>query len=233
MSVQALVLATDLLMLFTVLSIWWTVRRARHEGPSGVMIAAALALALAWGAIWSFYPALSALRFLPPPDGQAGAILCLIVGLNLLRIFPSVRTMFRSIDIQRLVDLGIWRVIYGTALLVIGLQGGLPPEFFWSAAFGDILVGLWAMTIMARRPAISRREVTLWNVLGLLDLVHVLALGATYLPQFYTSQPNIAPLNLLPLVGVPLLLVLHILTLAGQFRKNMYSLSRLTPEGRG
>jgi hypothetical protein len=225
MPIQALVLATDLLMPFTVLSIWWTVHRARREGLSGVMIAAALALALVWGAMWSFYPPLAALRFLPPPGGQAGAILGLIVGLNLLRFFPSVRTMFRTIDIQRLVDLGIWRLIYGTALLVIGLQGGLPPEFFWSAAFGDILVGLWAITIMTRRPNVSRREVTLWNVTGLLDLLHVLALGALYLPPFYTSQPNIAPLNLLPLVGVPMLLVLHIMTLAGQFRQREHKVA--------
>jgi hypothetical protein len=225
MSIQALVLATDLLMPFTVLSIWWTVHRARREGPSGVMIAATLVLALAWGAMWSFYPPLAALRFLPPPGGQAGAILGLIVGLNLLRLFPSVRAMFRSIETQRLVDLGIWRVIYGTALLMIGLQGGLPPEFFWSAAFGDILVGLWAITIMARRPNVSRREVTLWNVTGLLDLIHVLALGALYLPPFYTNQPNIAPLNLLPLVGVPMLLVLHIMTLAGQSRQREHKMA--------
>jgi hypothetical protein len=233
MSIQALVIATDVLMPFTVLSIWWTIHRARHEGPSGVMIAAALALALAWGTMWSFYPPLAALRFLPPPGGQAGAILGLIVGLNLLRFFPNVRAMFQTINAQRLADLGVWRVIYGTALLLIGLQGGLPTAFFWSAAFGDILVGLWAITIMIRRPAVSHREVTLWNIVALVDLVHVLALGALYLPPFYTSHPDIAPLNLLPLVGVPLLLVLHVLTLAGQFRKNTSSLSRLTPEGRG
>jgi hypothetical protein len=219
MSIQALVLATDVLMPFTVLSIWWTVRQASHEGPSATLIATVLLLAFAWGALWSFHPTFSSMRFLPPPSGQAGAILGLIAALALLRLFPKVSVMFHTIDRLRLVDIGVWRVIYGAALLLIGLQNGLPPEFFWSAAFGDILVGLWAIAIIARRPLVSGRELTLWNVTGFFDLVHVLALGALYLPPFYASHPDAAPLNLLPLVGVPLLLVLHAMTLAGQFNE--------------
>lgn len=124
--------------------------------------------------------------------------------------------MFRSIDVTALVDLSIWRVVYGAALLAIGVLGGLPSEFFWSAATGDIVVGLWGLGIMQRKPAVSTREVIFWNVAGLLDLVHVLALGAIYLRGFYLGNPDVARLNLLPLVGVPLLLSLHLQTLFGQ-----------------
>lgn len=216
MSVHTLVLGIDLIMPFTILSIWWAVHRARSEGPNGYFLALPFVLALAWGAAWSFYPPLSALRFLPAPAGQGGAILGLIVAHILLLLFPSVRAMFRTIDMARLVDLGVWRIIYGIALMLIGLQGGLPSQFFWSAAMGDILVGLWALTIIVRRPDVSRGEMMLWNGAGLMDLVHVLALGALYLPTFYRLNPEMAPLNLLPLVGVPLLLVTHVLTLVGQ-----------------
>lgn len=218
MSVYTFVLSVDLVMPFTVLSMWWTVHRARCEGPISLWLAVPFVLALAWGAAWSFYPPLSAYRFLPPPAGQAGAILGLIVGLIFLQLFPSVRKMFRTIDMARLVDLGVWRIVYGIALMLIGLQGGLPAQFFWSAAIGDIFVGVWALTIIARRPDVKRSELMFWNAVGLMDLAHVLALGAIYLPTFYRLSPEMAPLNLLPLVGVPILLVLHSMTLIGQQR---------------
>jgi hypothetical protein len=213
---QAIVFITDLLMPLTVSSIWWTLLRARNNGPSAMIMAIPFVPALTWGALWSFNPTLSSWRFLPPPAGQAGAILTLIIALSLLRLSPLVRTLFRSIDMSRLIDMGAWRVIYGTALLLIGIQGALPSEFFWSAALGDIFVGLWAFTIIARRPNVSRGELIAWNGVGLLDLLHVLVLGALFLPLFYKNHPDAPPLNLLPLVGVPLLLVLHIMTLLGQ-----------------
>jgi hypothetical protein len=218
-AISMIVLATDIMMPITVFSIGWTVLRARRQGPSAALIFIILAATLLWGAAWSWFPALAAFRFLPPPAGQAGAILGLIVALNMLRFAPSVRQMFQSIAMTRLIDLGVWRLIYGAALLAIGLLGGLPSEFFISAALGDIFVGLWAIMMMVRRPNISTREVIAWNMVGLLDLAHVLVLGALYLRGFYLTHSDVAPLNLLPLVGVPLLLVIHIQTLLGHFQK--------------
>ena len=217
--ISKIVLAVDLMMLLTVVHVGWTILRARKMGPPAIWIYAILAAALLWGAAWSFVPTLAVQRFLPAPQGQAGAIFGLLVALNLLRFVPSVRAMFHSIDMKRLVDLSVWRVLYGAALLTIGLLGGLPGAFFWSAAIGDIVVGLWGIAIMQRRTTASNREVVLWNIVGLLDLIHVLALGAIYLRGFYLGNPDAAPLNLLPLVGVPLLLSLHFQTLIGQLRK--------------
>jgi hypothetical protein len=208
-----LVLATDLLMPITVFSVGATLLRARDQGPNAIAIYFTLALVTLWAAAWSWFPALATLRFLPAPSGQAGAIAALIIVLNLTRFIPSISAMFQSIDIKRLIDLGVWRVVYGAAILVIGLLGGLPREFFWSAAFGDIFVGLWALSLIQRRPMISTKEIVTWNLLGALDLVHVLALGAVYLRAFYVANPSAVPLNLLPLAGVPLLLTIHIQTL--------------------
>jgi hypothetical protein len=47
------------------------------------------------------------------------------------------------------------------------------------------------------------------------DLAHVLVLGAINLRPFYLANPDIAPLNLLPLAGVPVFLALHGMTLWG------------------
>jgi hypothetical protein len=155
------------------------------------------------------------LRFQPPPAGQASAILIVIVGLCLLLLLRPARVYFRFARMRRLVALGPWRMIYGLALLVIGLSGGLPTAFFWTAAFGDIAIGLWSLVILSRGHNTSDGEVIAWNAAGLLDLVHVLILGALYLRGFYLAEPGIAPLNLLPLVGVPVFLALHVLTLWG------------------
>jgi hypothetical protein len=218
LSLSTLVWITDLLTPLTVFSVWLTLRRADSTSFSPRLLAVPLLLVLLWGALWTWWPTLAAMRFAPPPFSQAGAILSVIVSLNLLRFIPRVRQMFQTINVQRLVDLGVWRVVYGSILLLIGLQNGLPPEFFWSAAAGDIFVGLWAITIIFQRPNVSLREILAWNVVGLLDLLHVLFLGVLYLANFYASHPDVPVLNLLPLVGVPLLLVLHIYTLVSQRR---------------
>jgi hypothetical protein len=204
-------------MPLTVLNIWWVLANARNAGPGSAAIAAPLLVALLWGCLWVWQPNLAALRLLPPPGGQAAAILSLVVGLNLLMFLPSVRQYFRSVNLRDLVPLGVWRLIYGTGLLAIGLTGGLPAAFFWSAAFGDIAVGIWAIAIMARRSQTSLGELITWNIVGALDLLHVLALGAINLGLFYAAHPEMPLLNLLPLVGVPLLLVLHILSLRGVY----------------
>lgn len=211
--ISMIVLATDVLMPLTVFSIGQSILKARQTGPTPLAIFAVLAAALVWGTARSWLPSLSALRFLPPPRGQAGAILALIVALNVLCVFPSVRRMFLSIEHSHFIDFGLWRVIYGVGLLAIGLLGGLPSAFFWSAGIGDILVGVWAITMMFRKPHLTNREITAWNLVGLLDLAHVLVLGAIHLRGFYLTHPDVAPLNLLPLVGVPLLIVMHIQSL--------------------
>jgi hypothetical protein len=69
--------------------------------------------------------------------------------------------------------------------------------------------------ILLRRKSVTEREIFLWNAVGLVDLSHVLALGALNLRGFYLAYPIISPLNLLPLVGVPLFLALHVLALWG------------------
>jgi hypothetical protein len=213
--IAAIVGATDVLTPMTFLTTGWALRRSRVAGPTLPWIALPLALALAWGLVWTFVPAVAAVRLNPPPFGQAGAILAVVLGLTGLLAFAPARHFFRTARVEKLVMLGLWRPIYGGALLTLGLLGGLPDKFFWSAAFGDIAVGLWAATLLWRGKTGADHEVTAWNIVGLLDLSHVLVLGALYLRDFYMANPAVAPLNLLPLAGVPLFLAIHLLTLWG------------------
>lgn len=205
--------ATDGMMCFTVFTMWLMLKRSDRDGRASPAIITVLLAALAWGALWSWQPTLAAMRLAPPPAGQAGAILTLALGLPLLLLLARVRQFFVAAEVTRFVVLGPWRVVYGAALLLMGMLGGLPAGFFWSAGLGDIAIGVWAVSILMRRPVVSRREILAWNVAGLVDLLHVLVLGALHLRPFFLMHPEAPTLNLLPLAGVPLLIAFHVVTL--------------------
>jgi hypothetical protein len=206
---------TDVLAVISVLSVWVLLRRARRDGAGPLTFGVALLAALGWGALWIWYPPLAAFRLAPPPGGQVMAIAGVLLGLVALLLLPSVRRYARTADLFAFAALGFWRVIFGAMLWIIGALGGLPLAFYASAGAGDILVGVWGLSILARKPSVSIRELTLWNAAGLADLLHVLALGAVHLRPFYLSHPDVPTLNLLPLVGVPLFIALHIYALWG------------------
>jgi hypothetical protein len=90
---------------------------------------------------------------------------------------------------------------------------GSRPIFFWSVGLGDLIVGLFGTALLLRPEPVSRRLFVLWNLLGIADLAHVLVLGALTLVPFFTANPDLPFVNLLPLAGVPLLFSLHILGL--------------------
>jgi hypothetical protein len=218
--IHTLVILTDILIPITLVSVLFALKRSQVGVSATWKIAFFLSLALAWGAVWAWVPALAALRLQPPPAGQAAAILGLVAGLCSLLFIKSVRLFFGNARILSLVALGPWRIIYGLALLALGLLGGLPSAFFWSAAVGDIGVGLWSLLILSRAKTVTEREILAWNLVGFLDLFHVLVLGALHLRGFYLADANISPLNLLPMVGVPVFLAMHVMTLWALFQKS-------------
>lgn len=217
--VATLVATIDLLMPVTFATVWWTFWRSRIDGPSGPWLAVPLVLALGWGALWSFVPALAALRLAPPPGGQAGAILALLASLFGLLLLPATRAFFRQARLETLVWVGPWRIVYGALLMAIGLNGGLPGGFFWSVAIGDIAVGVWACVILARGGRPSTANLVAWNLVGMADLTHALVLGAIHLRPFFLANPEVPALNLLPLAGVPVYLAIHVLTLWGVWKR--------------
>jgi hypothetical protein len=212
-TLETLISLTDGLVCITLLTIWLVLIRNRREGSGPIAIGVVIAAALGWAALWAWYPPLAALRLNAPPGGQVAAILTLVIGLPSLLIFKPVRHLFASVPPISFVALGPWRIVYGSSLWLIGALGGLPQAFYVSAGLGDIIVGLWAVAILLRRSAPGIKELTAWNGLGLLDLLHVLALAAVNLRPFYLDNPDLPPANLLPLVGVPMFIALHVMTL--------------------
>jgi hypothetical protein len=115
-----------------------------------------------------------------------------------------------------------WR-IGGFVFLVLYTYGILPGTFALPAGWGDIAIGATA-PLVALRLANSdhRKSFVLWQALGMFDLVTAIALGTTarLIDPFgvATTAMAVLPLSLIPTFAVPLLLILHIISIA-QARK--------------
>jgi hypothetical protein len=108
-----------------------------------------------------------------------------------------------------------WRVV-GIAFLWGMTQGLLDPAFAIPAGVGDILIGVTAIPFaifLWRGYSWSKYAVVVWSVLGIADLVNAITLGRITNPDFSTSTMATFPWILVPTVGVPLGLALHVLTL--------------------
>jgi hypothetical protein len=208
-----LILLQDLLTVVMVGHVCWTLRRVFGPGHVSAAILLIPLAALLWGALWSYVPALSAMRLAPPPLGQAGMILVLVAGLCAFWLVPHVRQRAIAFDHGALLGMAVWRAVFGMSILAVGAAGGLPPGFFWSVGLGDLAVGLLGCGLLLQGHPVNRRLFTAWNLIGLADLTHVLVLGTITLVPFFDANPHLPFVNLLPLTGVPLLISLHVLGL--------------------
>jgi hypothetical protein len=104
----------------------------------------------------------------------------------------------------------------GVAFLLIMALGHLPPLFALPAGLGDIAAGIAAPLVARKLAQGTGRRTALWfNAFGLTDLIVALTLGAVTAYQLIHVTPSGAPISELPLavvptVGVPLLLAVHI-----------------------
>ena len=140
--------------------------------------------------------------------------------LALRRIPVVARALAAPGTVSRLELPHTFRMLDGAAFLIIMALGHLPPLFALPAGIGDIIAGI-AAPLAARRLALGNgRRAGLWfNAFGLTDLVVALTLGAMTAYQLVHVTPSGAPISELPLalvptVGVPLLLAVHITSVA-------------------
>ena len=117
-----------------------------------------------------------------------------------------------------------FRAVDGVAFLLIMALGHLPALFALPAGLGDIAAGI-AAPLVARKLAqgTGRRTALRFNAFGLTDLIVALTLGAVVAYQLIHITPSGAPISELPLavvptVGVPLLLALHITSVTALVR---------------
>ncbi len=143
------------------------------------------------------------------------AILCLTAA----RV-QSLREAFHRVPLWLLVGVHTVRLL-GVSFIVLFAAGRLPAPFAPVAGWGDIFVGATAVPVawLAYQKTVNARAIlSIWNVIGIADLIAAIGLGATSSPgplRLIFAEPSSAimttlPWLLIPGFIVPLLMAAHI-----------------------
>jgi hypothetical protein len=192
--------------------------RVRTVSIFGIVLFAWLVLALFLGRQGIFR---SALNQQVPYIALAIGI-PILVGALLIRGSKQVRRIIAAVAQSQLVAFQFYRVL-GVTFLVLYAAGQLPGIFALPAGCGDVMIGLTALMVGARAARSDNDQlVTLWNWLGISDLVVAVATGFLSAPSrfqiFSLDAPNVLigsfPLVMVPIFAVPLSIVLHLASLS-------------------
>ena len=129
-----------------------------------------------------------------------------------------------GLDIRKLTAMQAFRVV-GLLFVILAAYDKLPNYFAIRAGYGDLLIGVTALPV-AWTIASSRRRAPFiaWTLLGMADLILAVALGVTA-GLFHPEQPSmylmtVLPMSLVPTFFVPLLFILHVISIAQARRWN-------------
>jgi hypothetical protein len=179
-------------------------------------------------AVWLLAVSLLGARgaFFGPPGTPPLALLAafavpLIAFAIALRASDAFRAFALGVDPRVMLAMQAWRFA-GFAFLALQAHAILPAYFAWPAGLGDMAIGLTApllLAVLSRRPEFaSSSGFVVWNLLGVLDLVVAVSLGAV--GSFLLSGTTVTtgamagmPLVLIPVFFVPLFLMMHITAL--------------------
>jgi hypothetical protein len=155
----------------------------------------------------------------PPLPLAIGAVAPLVLFFAWLRLSQSFREFVLSLDLRFIVALQAWRWA-GLGFLSLYSYKVLPAVFALPAGLGDMAIGVtapWIILALLRQPGFAAGGTFIrWNVLGILDLVTAVSIGAvsalfaTGAPGEISAAPMATlPLLLIPAFLVPLFLMLH------------------------
>jgi len=153
----------------------------------------------------------------------AGVLAPILVFLAAFRFIGSFRRFVMSLDLQVAAGVQAWRFA-GLGFIALYAYGVLPGLFAWPAGLGDIAIGVtapWvALTLRDKPDFAAGRLFRIWNLLGILDLLVAVSLGALSSVLDIAVSQKIAsfpmarmPLVLIPVFLVPLFLMLHVASL--------------------
>ena len=150
-----------------------------------------------------------------------------VLSVLAIALSASIREFALTLDVKVLTSVQAWR-IGGYSFLILSSYGYLPGYFAWPAAVGDMFIGVTAPLLLGKlkNPSFARsRTFVAWNVLGIVDLVVAVGIGALgsllagsaeVLPTTLMSR---MPLVLVPTFFVPTFLVLHLVALLQAFEQ--------------
>ncbi len=143
----------------------------------------------------------------------------LIIGLTtaVLALYFKVdglRRWIDGLDLRALVLLHVTRFV-GFYFLLSYQRGELPYAFAVPGGWGDIIVAALALAVslVPMVPATRNRAITIWNVIGLVDILMVLTTAAKlgWEDPAQLRSLTYLPLSLLPTFLVPLILATHVM----------------------
>jgi hypothetical protein len=148
----------------------------------------------------------------PPLPIGIGVAAPLLLFFAWMRLSQSFREFVLSLDLRLIAGMQAWR-FGGLGLLFLYAHNVLPAVFALPAGLGDMAIGVaapWMMLALVRQPGFATSAAyTSWNLLGILDLVVAVSIGALS-ALFATGAPgevSAAPMATLPLLLIPALLV--------------------------
>lgn len=191
-----------------------TILLAIIVGWFAIAIAASALLVFHAGSKYAFHP--------PLPLGIA-----VTLPIALFVVWFATSDRFRhfvlSLDPLKLTLAQTWR-IGGMTFVVLSMYGILPRVFALPAGWGDVAIGVTApfVALYLARNANRRKSFIAWQVLGMADLVTAVTLGVLSSPPpvgimgqgITTEAMTVLPLSMIPTFAVPLLFILHVITIA-------------------
>lgn len=172
------------------------------------------ALLLLWFVAAIAFAASGQLARLVPPAPQL-----LLLGLTAVlliagALWAPLRLWLAGVNLRQIVALHLTRFV-GFYFLVLYGRGELPYAFAVLGGWGDIVVAAGALVIVLLVPDLVARRgwILTWNLIGLADILFVVATAA----RLALTDPGsmaallVLPLGLLPTFVVPLIIASHIL----------------------
>ena len=126
----------------------------------------------------------------------------------------GIRGWALDVDVRWLVGLHLTRMIAGVYFLALCHRGELPCAFALPAGWGDIIVAMLAVVVIAAmHTAFSKMILLIWNTIGLIDIIFVVSSALRFGLSDWQSMHALRelPLSLLPTFLVPLIIASHVL----------------------
>lgn len=135
-----------------------------------------------------------------------------MLSLSALWFVEPIRRWASAVDPRVFVAFHLTRFV-GVYFLVLYRQGELPFAFAVPGVWGDIVVAVLALGLLAAGPptGMRRRAYLVWNIFGLVDILLVVATAARLA---IADPPSMAPLlqwplSLLITFVVPIIIASH------------------------
>ncbi|WGK64844.1 hypothetical protein [Croceiramulus getboli] len=133
------------------------------------------------------------------------AILCLFYFTN-----ERFKEYMRSFSLASLTFIHLWRILAAVLFLQYGAEQLIPSTFAYLAGYGDLIAGLLVPLVLFFKH--SKLSFWLFNIVGFIDFLVAVGTGITFtfLDTGTMDTIRLLPLALIPLFGVPISGLTHI-----------------------